>query len=155
MGRSMTVVRAGILCLFLTACGSISLVWTEDAGQADGPAGAAGQAGSTVIVVNVTPPAGTADPPAPPDPPERHCSGDEVACGDACVKLDDDPENCGACGAVCAKPQTCMKGTCRCKEGLLCGLRCIPVMGDAANCGGCGILCLVTEKCSNGTCVDR
>jgi len=83
------------------------------------------------------------------------CSGDEVVCGSACVKLDDDRDNCGGCGNACPAAQICMNGTCRCKEGQLCGLLCVPTMSDLANCGGCGIVCLITQKCGSGNCIDR
>ncbi len=38
------------------------------------------------------------------------CSG--TTCGGACVDLTNDPNNCGACGNVCAPTHTCVAGSC-------------------------------------------
>jgi hypothetical protein len=38
------------------------------------------------------------------------CSGGRTSCGGQCVDTQKDPNNCGACGVVCA--QNCRAGQC-------------------------------------------
>jgi hypothetical protein len=40
------------------------------------------------------------------------CSGNKVACVDACVDLQSDTENCGKCGTTCPSGQACVAGVC-------------------------------------------
>ncbi len=46
--------------------------------------------------------------------PRVECIEMSSRCGDACVRLDRDPANCGACGATCSAPRSCAAGSCRC-----------------------------------------
>jgi hypothetical protein len=41
------------------------------------------------------------------------CGGGDTCCAAGCVDLDDDPANCGACGATCDAGQNCRDGRCR------------------------------------------
>ena len=80
---------------------------------------------------------------------EETCPTDQTRCGDACVDLQTDASNCGACGVVCPTGETCLGGACTpevttqqtagCPEGqLLCGGQCrnaIPVFEST------GIVC--------------
>lgn len=40
------------------------------------------------------------------------CKDGYVACDGRCVRVDDDPMNCGACGNVCSAAQVCRAGVC-------------------------------------------
>jgi hypothetical protein len=91
------------------------------------------------------------------------CPGTQTACGGACVFLERDPLNCGACGTRC--PST--NGTAQCL-GRLCTIACAPGFGNcdgmAANgcesnlresrlhCGGCGNECPLGRTCMLGMC---
>jgi hypothetical protein len=83
------------------------------------------------------------------------CPNGLTMCNGACVNLDMDNQNCGACGTACGAGLMCRSGVCSCKDGqALCGLLCIGIMSDRTNCGGCGILCLLGQKCDKGSCVS-
>ena len=43
---------------------------------------------------------------------EKMCPSDQRLCGGACVSLQSDPGNCGACGAACGAGQGCSLGAC-------------------------------------------
>ncbi len=40
------------------------------------------------------------------------CAAGDVACGGACVDIQSDPNNCGACSTACASGETCSAGVC-------------------------------------------
>jgi hypothetical protein len=76
-----------------------------------------------------------------------------VRCGDACVDILDDPNNCGACGNVCGDGTCCTDGVCvsLCDEGQVwCDGACIDVANDSDNCGSCGNECGEGSCCSGG-----
>jgi hypothetical protein len=58
-----------------------------------------------------TPPVEVPPPPVLPPPP-LVCAAPLVACHDACIPVDSDPANCGACGKVCAS-NICIAGECQ------------------------------------------
>jgi hypothetical protein len=62
---------------------------------------------------------------------------------DGCeTTLDDDPNNCGICGAKCAAGELCWKGACGCPAGYTqCGKECVKLAEDDSNCGACGHAC--------------
>lgn len=87
-----------------------------------------------------------------------------TTCGDSCVDVRTDSENCGACGTACGLGSVCRDGACVdnapivdagvCPTGQsLCGGRCATLSSDPANCGACGTACADAEKCSAGQCV--
>jgi hypothetical protein len=95
------------------------------------------------------------------------CNGDPN--GDGCEStLATDPNNCGACGAVCSTwniSSTCSSGRCNvgsCASGWAdcngdkLGDGCEALLaGDLAHCGGCGLACStnhVTPACQGGSC---
>ena len=43
---------------------------------------------------------------------QKKCASGLTPCGSLCKNLQTDPENCGACGNVCAAGTTCAKGAC-------------------------------------------
>lgn len=77
------------------------------------------------------------------------CGTDQTPCGGYCADLASDPDNCGACGSLCAAPGpneygTCLFGQCEygCYEGAVyCGDICTFLDSDQANCGSCGNAC--------------
>lgn len=92
--------------------------------------------------------------------PTTQCGPGTVQCGDRCVDVSLDPENCGLCGKTCAAGEVCSSGTCglSCTGGTSkCGDRCVDTKSDARNCGGCGTdaganRCGSGTVCSDGTC---
>jgi hypothetical protein len=99
----------------------------------------------------------------PPDTfaPEAPCGAGEVNCGAGCTNLNNDPKNCGACGAPCAPGQTC-DGTGHCSTACNAGYAlceqaggsssCADLSSDPSNCGVCGTGCIGAETCVDGRC---
>ena len=78
------------------------------------------------------------------------CNSGYTACNASCVNLNDDKDNCGACGHACRLDEICMSGLC-CGIGQMnCNNQCVDILSDNNNCGGCGVVC--TGKCMLGTC---
>lgn len=88
-------------------------------------------------------------------------------CGDNCVDLQSNVQNCGKCGTACAYAHAgakCVTGACQigacesgwgdCANGPMDGCE-TNTATDAANCGGCGKKCLVGQLCKNGACADN
>jgi hypothetical protein len=88
-------------------------------------------------------------------------------CGNACVNLQDDEANCGACGNRCGTGELCTAGRCGCgttRAGIgmgeacvgaspdCCGTSCVNVASNTTNCGACGNVCGANETCSMGQC---
>lgn len=89
------------------------------------------------------------------------CAAGQTSCGSYCADLAFDPDNCGACGNVCADPGPYEKGMCvygqceyACYEGAVdCDGRCTFVEWDPNNCGACGNVCEgPNSSCYQGTC---
>ena len=92
------------------------------------------------------------------------CAAPETACDFSCVDLQNDPNNCGACGKGCFVPNTMSA----CQQGLCVTLGCIDstaadcdgtpgcetVLGNDPNCGGCNdpacTLANTMYTCSDG-----
>lgn len=87
------------------------------------------------------------------------CQQQQTQCGQDCVDLRSDSNNCGKCGDVCQSGKTCSAGKCKavktCKSGTTsCGGRCVNLASDLRNCGACGSSCNSGQKCSKGACKD-
>jgi hypothetical protein len=83
-----------------------------------------------------------------------HCCGvGQDCCGDYCADLDNDVDNCGACGDACDDPgrdgyAVCDSGTCRyffCPPGT-------DYNWNNRNCGRCGYACPPGFGCAFGIC---
>jgi hypothetical protein len=64
-----------------------------------------------------------------------------VRCGETCVDVLNDPDNCGACGNVCGDGTCCSGGECvsLCSDGRIwCNGACVDPVNDSDNCGACG-----------------
>jgi hypothetical protein len=69
-------------------------------------------------------------------------------CGTTCTNTNTDNNNCGACGTVCAAPETCNGGSCSCASGTsLCGGACV-ALNTNTNCGACGTACTGATSCN-------
>lgn len=85
------------------------------------------------------------------------CLDDETVCGGACANLQNDRDNCGACGNACGDGLVCSFGQCveGCDNGLVrCNDVCVDVTSDADNCMTCGNTCAAAQNqsCNNGVC---
>lgn len=103
----------------------------------------------------------TVDPPSDPEPepdpgapPPPTCADNKKLCGDQCVNVLRDRDNCGGCGRACSSNATgCYDGKCTCGAGHhLCGLSCVNLQSNENNCGACGHACGSAKKCCNGAC---
>jgi hypothetical protein len=82
------------------------------------------------------------------------CQAPESYCFGACVDLQGDHNNCGACGKTCTTIQTCVSGVCECAGShVLCSGVCTSTKSDPLNCGACGTKCATGQSCSNGICI--
>lgn len=83
------------------------------------------------------------------------CQAGLSACGAACVNLQSDSSNCGACGTACTAPAVCANGSCNdaCAPGFQkCGAGCVNLSTDAAHCGSCDKACDAGVPCYGGVC---
>ncbi len=115
------------------------------------------------------------------DPTETSgtCEAPMLACGDACVDPDSDPQHCGECGEDCGPggscvagdcidacgdacdryTEVCAVGTCMCRVGFTaCGDTCVDLQTNASFCGECDEDCLdepgETYVCETGQCYE-
>lgn len=90
------------------------------------------------------------------------CGAGLTPCGSDCADLANDPDNCGACGQVCAAPGpyesgACLDGECQytCVPGAVrCNGVCTFLDWDHDNCGACGRVCGINSACHYGECIN-
>ena len=83
------------------------------------------------------------------------CVSGTVRCGDTCVAVQTDPDNCGSCGSACSGGNTCVAGACVCPVGrTVCNGACTTLATDKNNCGACGVQCGDGFACNQGVCQD-
>lgn len=75
------------------------------------------------------------------------CLAGQATCAGACVDLQRDGGNCGACGAACGSGQVCQGGVC----GVRCGDGFCPAASELCVAGAC-VACDVTCAVANHTC---
>jgi len=83
------------------------------------------------------------------------CGLGQLKCADTCKDVASDPNNCGACGNMCASCEFCVAGECRaaCEPPRTqCGPLCVDLQSDPNNCGTCGHVC-ESGICSEGECI--
>ncbi len=84
------------------------------------------------------------------------CSTGLVSCSGACVDLQSDVLNCGACDSPCGGGTVCYAGGCLaggCPAPTSdCGGSCVDTSSDINNCGSCGHPCTGGTTCSGGAC---
>ena len=84
------------------------------------------------------------------------CGTGQELCGNICVDVQRDRENCGACGTACADGEVCVAGACAVScpaPQTECDGACVDTETDSRNCGGCGLDCDRGEDCIAGACV--
>jgi hypothetical protein len=109
-------------------------------------------------------------------PPLSGCEYGLSKCGDACVDLNEDEGNCGACGEACASGETCRAGGCEQGEGGTgggggeqggggeggggcrasetdCSGSCADLQTDEGHCGACDVACHEGQTCTSGECL--
>lgn len=98
---------------------------------------------------------------AAPSPPPGSGGGDGAGgcpagfldCGQGCIDVMNDAQNCGGCGQACSAGRGCALGQCSCDVGLTaCGAACTSIMTDPYNCGMCGWQCGWGQQCWSGSC---
>ncbi len=93
------------------------------------------------------------------------CGDGQVCCNVTCTAIQNDENNCGACGNACGGNETCEGGVCVCgtesclaDEAQICcpsgeEVSCASSNTDNFNCGGCGIVCAESDgRCLSGIC---
>ena len=92
------------------------------------------------------------------------CGKNQQLCGTTCVNINNNAQNCGSCGNVCAHTQhastKCVSGQCQTTCGKAysqCGASCVNLNTNVTNCGSCGSICSPptsngVASCSGGTC---
>ncbi len=92
----------------------------------------------------------------PSTPPQVSCKTPFKACGNACVTLDDDPLNCGACGTACGDGKSCVKGACYANDcaGTDCSASQVCPADRCTDKSCLGVACPSDQGCLNGACVQ-
>ena len=92
------------------------------------------------------------------------CGKNQQLCGTTCVNTNNNAQNCGSCGNVCALTQhastKCVSGQCQTTCGKAysqCGASCVNLNTNVTNCGSCGNVCSPptsngVASCNGGTC---
>jgi hypothetical protein len=121
---------------------------TVDIAPQDAPAD------TTVDIAPQDAPIDTASKPPPDVAPT--CPTPTALCGGACVDLQSNALNCGACGRTCQSAESCVMGACRvlCASGqTACSGACVELQSNTLNCGACGRACPSGQGCMSGACV--
>lgn len=70
------------------------------------------------------------------------CGAGETCCNGRCESLQNDADNCGACGVACGTNKACCAGACRDTTA-------------TNNCGACGVTCTADQFCDGSQCRDK
>jgi hypothetical protein len=96
--------------------------------------------------------------------PPGGCGSGQTLCSGQCVSLQNNLNNCGACGTVCQQypnsSPVCSSGVCSlvCQagygncDGILSNGCEANLQTDPNNCGGCGVACQSGQSCVSGVC---
>src|SRR5215472_16073742 len=85
------------------------------------------------------------------------CTMGQEPCGQTCVDLASDSNDCGACGNACPTEHFCKGATCvTCADGnrTSCNGVCADLLSDPAHCGNCSTSCPNGTMCDSGACVE-
>ena len=92
------------------------------------------------------------------------CGGNKQLCSTTCVNVNNNAQNCGSCGNICAHTPhgstKCVSGQCQTTCGKAfsqCGSACVNLNNNVSNCGSCGSICAPPSSngaasCGGGTC---
>ncbi len=79
------------------------------------------------------------------------CADDKTFCGDVCIDLKTDIDNCGECGKACAYGLSCING--KCLGNTNCGGVSYNTATSLDHCGTCNHRCSDGTTCIDGECV--
>jgi hypothetical protein len=83
------------------------------------------------------------------------CPDGQTSCGSICATLQNDINNCGACGTVCPGGQSCVNAQCAVacpSTEIVCGALCVDPKSDNNNCGACNHVCPAGQACGANGC---
>src|SRR5688572_15164528 len=103
--KPRSILRLAFLSVAAIAIGATTITGCGDDDVEAIPQPEAGA--DTSVVDSAPPPQDTGADTGP-----ANCRQDEVKCGSVCSNVRTDPNNCGACGTVCAANQVCNLGQC-------------------------------------------
>jgi hypothetical protein len=84
------------------------------------------------------------------------CPQTETSCGDRCVSLLTDAQNCGRCGAAVTPIEICRGAAIDCAPGIeRCDGACTDLARDPLHCGACSTPCAAGELCTTDSSGSR
>lgn len=85
------------------------------------------------------------------------CRPGSTPCGEQCVDIASDHQNCGACNKLCAAGERCALGqcvtSCPSQTPTACGFSCVDLRTNRKHCGACGQECPDNMLCFQSQCI--
>ena len=134
--RTLVTIHATLMALFFTVvtAGGCS---SSNSGSSGGPDGSTTDSSMTTDAT-------------------MGCPNGQMSCSGSCVNVQNDPHNCGTCGATCGGGLVCASGECSVSCPMAkptnCSGACSNTQTDFDNCGMCGNTCQPGQVCNMGMC---